>query len=800
MFKNYVIVTLRNIKKQKAYAFISIAGFAVGLATCILILLYVIHELSYDKFHANSNRIFRIGVEGNLSGTYVKYPLSNLGTGPTMLKDYPEVESFTRIYSLDRMPVEHNKISFYEERMLYADDSFFEVFSFSLNQGNPKSALVAPYCIVLTQDMARKYFGDEPAMGRQLKLNNRFDYTVTGIMENCPANSHLQFDALCSIETFYVIRNREVEEWTNFNNYTYLLLRKNVDSAEFTGKFTVFIDNYMSIFKKMLGGSIGFFIQPITDIHLHSKLGYDTPGNSDIAYVYIFSAIAFFILLIACINFMNLATARSSGRAKEVGLRKVMGADKRMLIKQFLAESMLYCIVSLAAALGLVKLALPVFSSIAGVELGFHFGEMPWLIPAFIGFTLFAGLLAGSYPAFFLSSFEPVNVMRGSLKAGAANSRFRSVLVVVQFVISITLISGTSVMLSQLRFMKNKHLGFDKEHVVVIPLMDQSIRDKIPAIKTALKSYSTVLNVSAASDLPGSYPDYSIFVPEGYTIEQTQLMHRINCDIDLIATLGMEIKEGRDFSTEFSTDPEDSIIINETAAAKYGWDKPLGKEIGFFEGDKMGKVRPRRVIGIVKDFHVRSLHDKILPLLLTNGKNYLDEIAVRIKPGNTAGTLDQLRSEWKKFDPDRPFDYYFLDSNFNQQYQKDERLNKIIAYFTIFAIVVACLGLYAMASFMAEQRFKEIGIRKTLGASVAGIVVLISKDVTRLILIANLIALPIAYIILHRWLESFAYRTGISVVTFVLSAVTVFVIGYSTIAYQSIKAALLNPVDAIRSE
>jgi putative ABC transport system permease protein len=374
------------------------------------------------------------------------------------------------------------------------------------------------------------------------------------------------------------------------------------------------------------------------------------------------------------------------------------------------------------------------------------------------------------------------------------------VLVVVQFVISITLISGTGVMLSQLRYMKNKHLGFDKEHVVVIPLMDQSIRNKVTDIKTALKSYTTVLNVSAASDLPGSYPDYSIYVPEGYTIEQTQLMHRINCDVDLITTLGMEIKEGRNFATEFSTDSEDAVIINETAAAKYGWDEPLGKEIGFFEGDEMSKIRPRRVIGVVKDFHVRSLHDKILPLLLTNEKGYFDEIAVRIKPGNISGTLDQLRAEWKKFDPNRPFDYYFLDSNFNQQYQKDERLNQIIAYFTIFAIVVACLGLYGMASFMAEQRFKEIGIRKTLGASVGSIVVLISKDVTRLILISNLIALPIAYIILHRWLESFAYRTGISVITFVISAVIVFVIGYSTIAYQSIKAALLNPVDAIRSE
>jgi putative ABC transport system permease protein len=800
MFKNYVIITLRNITKQKVYAFINIAGFAVGLATCLLILLYVIHELSYDKFHANANRIYRIGVEGNLSGDFVKYPLSNLGTGPTMQKDYPEVECFTRIYPLDRIPVEHEKMSFYEENLIYVDNSFFEVFSFPLIQGKPEDMLKAPYSIVLTEDMAHKYFGDEPALGQQLKLNNRHEYTVTGIVENCPGNSHLQYDALCSIETFYVIRNREVDEWTNFNNYTYLRLRDNTETVEFTGKFTAFIDNYLSNLKMLLGGELGFFIQPITDIHLHSKLGYDTPGNSDIAYVYIFSAIAFFILLIACINFMNLATARSSGRAKEVGLRKMMGAEKRMLIKQFLAESMLYCVVSLAAAIGLVKLALPVFSSIAGVELGFHFKEMPWLIPAFLGFTLFTGLLAGSYPAFFLSAFEPVNVMRGSLKAGAANSRFRSVLVVVQFVISVTLISGTTVMLSQLRYMKNKNLGFDKEHVVVIPIMDRSIREKIPSIKAALKSNSDVLDVSAASDFPGSYPDYSIFVPEGYTIEQTQLMHRINCDADLISTLGMEIKEGRNFSLQFATDPEDGVIINETAAAKYGWDEPLGKEIGFFENNEMRTLRSRRVIGVVKDFHVRSLHDKILPLLLTNQTDYFEEIAVRIKPGDIAGILDKLRIEWKEFDPDRPFDFYFLDSNFNQQYRKDERLNQIIAYFTIFAIVVACLGLYGMASFMAEQRFREIGIRKTLGASVTGIVFLISRDVTRLILFANLIALPVTYFILHRWLEGFAYRTEIQVLTFVVSAVTVFAIGYATIAYQSIKAALLNPVDAIRAE
>ena len=800
MLRNYIKVIIRNVGKQKAYTFINIAGFAVGLATCILILLYVIHELSYDKFHSNADRIYRIGVEGNLSGENVKYPLSNLGTGPAMLKDYYEVESFTRLYGLPRIPIKYDQNNFFEERLAYVDPQFFEVFSFSLIQGNPKTALEAPYSIILTRDMAEKYFGDDNPLGKQLKLNNRYDYNVTGVIENFPENSHLKVDFLCSIETFYVINDRDVEEWTNFNNYTYLLLRENVSTEAFVSKFPAFIDNYLPNLKKLLGGELNYFIQPLTDIHLHSNLGYEMPGNSDIAYVYIFSAIALFILLIACINFMNLATARSAGRAKEVGLRKVMGAEKLMLVKQFLVESMLTCVVSLIVALGLIRLALPFFNSISGVKLRIPFGEVPWLIPAFIGFTLITGLLAGSYPAFFLSAFEPANVMRGTLKSGAGSNKFRSVLVVVQFVISITLLSGTSIMLNQLRFMKNKNLGFNKENVIVIPIMDQSIRERIQEIKSEIRSHSDVIDVCAASDLPGNYPDYSAFVPEGYALEQTQLMHRINGDTDLITTLGMKIIAGRNFSTEFSTDPEDAIIINQAAAKKYGWDDPLGKKIGFFAGNDMKEVRYRNVIGLVQDFHVRSLHDKILPLLFTNESDYLGEIAVRINSGKVSGVLGFLKEKWTKLDPNRPFDYYFLDRNFNQQYQSDESLQKIISYFTLFAIFIACLGLYGMASFMAERRFKEIGIRKTLGASVPNIVFLISKDVVKLIIIANIIALPIAYYVFHRWLESFAYRTQISALTFLVSAVLVFFIGYSTTAYQSIKAALLNPVDAIRAE
>ena len=390
--------------------------------------------------------------------------------------------------------------------------------------------------------------------------------------------------------------------------------------------------------------------------------------------------------------------------------------------------------------------------------------------------------------------------MRGVLKVGGANSRFRGILVVVQFVISITLIIGTMIMLDQLRYMKEKDLGFDKEHVVIIPIFDDDITKNLESIRNELKSLSGVIDVSSASEVPGNYPDYSAYVPEGYTREQTQLMHHINCEENFIRTMGMEIIEGRNFSSKFGTDHEDAIIINQTTAKKYGWDSPLGKQIGFFPEELADKTEPKTVIGVVKDFHVKSMHDKILPLLLTNDKTYFNEVVVRIKSGDISGSVELIGEKWKEFDPNRPFDYYFLDQSFNKQYQADERLNTIIRYFTIFAIFVACLGLYGMASFMAEQRFKEIGVRKTLGASVPNIVLLLSKEITRLIIIANVLAIPIVYFVLEYWLESFAYHTEISILTFLFSTLIVFIIGYITISYQSLRAAFTNPVDVMRTE
>jgi putative ABC transport system permease protein len=800
MFKNYLLVTIRNLRKQKTYAFINIIGFAVGMAACILIVLYVLNELSYDKFLKNADRIYRIGVEGNLSGNYVKYPISNLGTGPTMLKDFPEVESFTRFYSMDRVPVKYQDKNFFEERLAYVDPQFFEVFSFPLLQGDSKTALVNAYSIVITRGIAKKYFGNENPLNKQLRLNNNSDYTVTAVIENIPQNSHLKFDFLTSIETYYIINNRKVEEWTNFSNYTYFLLKKDIQVAQLTKKFPGFINQYLATMVNLLGGDLRFFLQPVTDIHLYSNLGYEMPGNSDIAYIYVFSSIAFFILLIACINFMNLATARSTSRAKEIGVRKILGADKRKLIKQFLAESMMYSTISMLLALLLVRLVTPYFSSLSGNDLSFHLKEMPWLIPVFISFTFFTGLLAGIYPALFLSAFEPILVIKKITRAGSSSSRFRKVLVISQFIISINLIIGSSVMFNQLNFMKNKKLGFNKEHVVVIPIMDSSIRSKIESIKNELKSYSSVISISSTSDVPGNNPDYSAFIPEGYTTEQTQLLHRINCDSDFIPTMGMELVSGRNFSQDFSTDAEEATIINETAARTYGWDNPLGKKIGYFTNEEMNKLGYRTVIGLVKDFHVKSLHEKILPLLLTNNQDYLEEIAVRIRPEGLSGTLDFLEKKWKDYDSGRPFDYYFLDQSFDAQYQSDRQLNKIIGYFSLFAIFVACLGLYGMTSFMTEQRFKEIGIRKTLGASIPSIIILLTKEVTKLILLAAIIAIPVSYYFLQRWLEGFAYRTGIGITTYVISTIIVLFIGYTTIAYQSIRAALINPVKAIRIE
>jgi len=800
MFKNYLTVAIRNFMRHKTYSAINVAGLAIGMACCILIVAYIITELSYDKYNENADRIYRIGAEVNMGGFTGTLAISNAPVGPVLNEDYPEVLNAVRIRSISKRFVKFEDRKFYEEQILYADNSIFDIFTFPMIKGDPKTALVTAYSIVLTDETAKKYFGDDDPIGKVLKFNNQDDFTVTGVVENIPRNSHFTFDMLCSFETFFARNKQARENWFNFNLYTYLLLPESYSFQELENKFPALVDKYMGKILKALGGELKYFLQPLTSIHLHSNLENELSGNGNILYVYIFAAIALFILFIACINFMNLATARSATRAKEVGMRKVIGAHKRELIRQFLGESIIYSFISLLIALILVQLAIPLFRSISGTELRMNYAEIPWLIPALLGLVLFVGIIAGSYPALFLSSFQPANVLKGTLKSGAGNKRFRNVLVVTQFIISVTLIIGTGIIINQLKYMKNTNLNFDKENVIFVRITDQKIRQSLDFVKNELKKIPGVINLAASSTVPGQIADVTPYIPEGFPEDNSQLMKSINVDHDFVPTLGIEIVDGRNFSTEFATDKKEAVIINETAVKKFGWDSPVGKTIKAPGSGFPIHWETKTVIGVVKDFHFSSLHKTIMPLYISNVPSYLDTISIKISPENTTNTLSFLREKWKEIDPYRPFEYSFLDETYDSQYRPDEQLSKIFASFTAFAIFIACLGLFGLASFMSEQKTKEIGIRKVLGASVPGIVVMLSKNFLKLVIIANIISWPISYFVMKSWLQNFAYRTNMGVSLFIMTGALSLCIALLTVSYQSVKASLSNPVDAIKYE
>jgi len=800
MFRNYLKIAIRNIRKHKGYAFINIAGLSIGMACCILIVAYIITELSYDKYNENADRIYRIGAEVNMGGFTGTLAISNAPVGPVLHEDYPEVLNAVRIRPISKRFVKFEDREFYEEQVLYADNSIFDIFTFPMIKGDPKTALVTAYSVVLTDETAKKYFGNGDPIGKVLKFNNQDDFTVTGVVENIPRNSHFTFDMLCSFETFFARNKQARENWFNFNLYTYLLLPESYSFQELENKFPALVDKYMGKILKALGGELKYFLQPLTSIHLHSNLENELSGNGNILYVYIFAAIALFILFIACINFMNLATARSATRAKEVGMRKVIGAHKRELIRQFLGESIIYSFISLLIALILVQLAIPLFRSISGTELRMNYAEIPWLIPALLGLVLFVGIIAGSYPALFLSSFQPANVLKGTLKSGAGNKRFRNILVVTQFIISVTLIIGTGIIINQLKYMKNTNLNFDKENVIFVRITDQKIRQSLDFVKNELKKIPGVINLAVSSTVPGQIADVTPYIPEGFPEDNSQLMKSINIDHDFLPTLGIEIVDGRNFSTEFATDKKEAVIINETAVKKFGWDNPVGKTIKAPGSGFPMQWDTKIVIGVVKDFHFSSLHKTIMPLYISNVPSYLDTISIKISPENTTNTLSFLREKWKEIDPYRPFEYSFLDETYDSQYRPDEQLSKIFASFTAFAIFIACLGLFGLASFMSEQRTKEIGIRKVLGASVPGIVVMLSKNFLKLVIIANIISWPISYFVMKNWLQNFAYRTNMGVWLFIMTGALSLCIALLTVSYQSVKASLSNPVDAIKYE
>ncbi len=804
MFKNYFKIAYRSFLKYKAYSFINIAGLALGLACCILILLYIQDELSYDKFHAQAGRIYRVVWEENQEGRVRRLASTFAPLTPALRAEFPEISQMVRLFPYGATVARDQERRFQESRFLFVDSTFFEVFDFPWQRGEARTALHGPNSLVLTAASAKKYFGDDDPMGKILRVENNQDFEVTGVLQNVPSHSHFDFDFLANLNGVKAILGPWVLQrgWYYPPMYTYILLPPHASPEKIAGRLPEFVQKY---FPKNLASYTKLQLQPLAAIHLYSDLEDEIAPTSSIAYVYIFSAIAAFILLIACINFMNLATARSATRAREVGLRKVVGAERSQLIGQFLGESLLCAVLALFFALMLVEVFLPMFNTLSAKQLDLNLGRNGTIVLGMLALALVAGILGGSYPALFLARFRPVQALKGQALASPAGRtplRLRALLVIVQFAVSVVLLIVTWVVQEQLQFIQNRRLGFDKSHILVIPIKDEAVQQNFAAIKNNFSSLSGISRISAISNFPWEKGYYDFFVrAEGMRAEEKFNMPTLLVDYDFIPAFGMEIVAGRDFSKEHATDAQQAFILNETAVKKLGWQVAVDKKIEM-EAVSAGKPRTGRVIGVVKDFHLRSLHHTVEPLalLLAPAPYYLDNMAIRLEAQNIPHTLSALERKWRDLVPHRPFDYFFLEEAFDALYRRERRLAQIFGYFAALAIFVGGLGLFGLASFMAEQKTKEIGIRKVLGASVAGIVALLAKDLVKLVLAANLIAWPVAFFGMNKWLQGYAYRIEMSIWTFAAATIIALTIALLTVSYQTTKAALANPVEALRYE
>lgn len=775
MFKNYWKVTIRNLFRHKGFSFINIMGLAVGMAACILILLWVHDELSYDRFHENCNDIYMTIPESQ--GT--KYYSNPLALARFFKEQYPEVRQITRFCQRYWLLKYEDRI--FNERGALVDDDFLKIFTFPLHRGVPNTVLASQNSIVLSQRAASKYFGSQDPIGKSLLVNNNIKLIVTGILNDVPKSSHLQFDFLASMK---LMGKRGETSWS-YEAGTYALLEKNISLQGFKDKICGFIMEH----DKRTNQKVTLHLQPLSKVHLYSLNGTDP-----IIYIYIFLAIAAAILIIACVNFINLTTARSNSRAKEIGMRKVAGAQKANLIRQFLGESITFSVFALLVALALVSIFLPAFNKIAEKQLTLDISGDISTILLLVGIVLFTGLASGTYPAFMLSSFKPTSILRkGKLQQGSGGFLLRKILVISQFTATIVLIIGTILMYKQLNYIRNKDIGLDREHVVVISL-NSELREAYRSFKSEIKTYPDVINVSAARRLPTNIGHMNPVYWEGKGPEDYMTMTDASIDYDYFKTLGMEIIQGRSFSEEYSTDAE-NYILNEKALRITGLESPIGKMFSCWQDE--GKI-----IGIVKNFHARSLHSEIGPVIFTLSQRHGSHsyIFVKIKPNDISGTISHLKKKATEFAPHNLFEYTFLDDEFNRQYGSDQRRGKIYQYFTFLAIFVSCLGLLGMASFTAAQRTKEIGIRKVLGASVPNIISLISKDFLVLLLISNVIAWPVAYYLMENMLKNYAYRTGMSIWVFVVSGMMALVIALLTVCVKIIGAAYSNPVDSLRYE
>jgi putative ABC transport system permease protein len=796
MFAHYLKIAVRSALRQKGYALINIIGLALGIAVSICIMLYVKYELSYDKFHQHYDRIYRLSLRANFGHDPIDAAVVSPPMGPYIVRNFPEAELFTRFYkSPGSGYFRYDEKKYYESNLLWADSAFFQIFSFELIRGNPDEALKHPNSLVLTETAARRYFGDEDAMGKTLVQNDAKNYTITGIVKDPPPNSHFGFEMIGSfVDLTNDFGAAYFENWGAFSLHTYLLLAEDADPAALQVRFPEMIKTNMQRISEQ-NYKVEPYLQKLGDIYLHSKLMREIEPTGNVTNVIIFSAIALFILLIACINFMNLATARAFARSREVALRKVHGAVRKQLVAQFIGESLLYAMVAMVLALLLVELFLPVFSGIVNKELAIVIPDAATIIPVLSLVVLITGFLAGSYPAFYLSSFNPLMVFKSTQQAGRRGIGFRNVLVVFQFGISIFLIISSMIIYNQLNYVKTKNLGFDTERTILIPMNGSRQRAKMETYKKEFANLSQVVSAARSRHAPGRGLEGNSFIPEGMDEKTPWLIYFLAVEPEFVGTLGIDVIMGRDFSHEYATDSS-AVIINETLYKKLGWENPMGRKLKIISE---GEPRDYHIIGVIADFHAQSLHQGIEPMLLTwSPRHYY--LNLRLGPGDIHQSLRQVEEKWVSMEPDVPFMYEFVDQAFHATYKADLMTGKLFVFFTALAIAIACMGLLGLTAFMTGRRYREIGIRKVLGAPVAGIMLTLSSDYSKWVLIANIIAWPAAWIIMSRWLENFAYRTEISIVLFVLAGLITLLIAWITIGWQTIRAATANPVEAIKYE
>ncbi|MGC4021083.1 MAG: ABC transporter permease [Cyclobacteriaceae bacterium] len=797
MLKNLLKISLRNLLKDKGYSSINILGLTIGITCSVFLLMYILDELSYDRYHVNAKNIYRIVSNIKEPDNAFTWAVVQKPMAVELRDNYPEVKNAVRFDGMSRNLYKNGDLQFYEDDFFLSDSTVFEMFSYTFLAGDPNTALDAPFSMVLTESIAKKYFSDPRSALNQTLINQQEEtFKITGIIKDVPMNSHFRFNALVSEST----RRQQLGAWGGFGTTTYIQLPDGYDLNKMQISLDKIVKEKVNPIFEAMGIKVKYELQPITSIHLYSKIQDEAEAGGDISYIYIFSAVAGFMLIIACINYMNLATARSANRAKEVGLRKVMGSMRAHLIAQFLIESVIVAFVSLALSVALIYIFLPSFNTLANKQLPFSYLLQQPVLFSLIGIVLLTGILGGSYPAFYLSGFSPVNVLKGKLAVKGGSSYFRRALVVTQFALSIFMLVSTLVVFDQLQYLRNKDLGFNKENVLRVAVNNRGTRKKTDAFAEQLKKLPQIISVGRADASPGEGIGKSLFKVEdadGKMVDRG--VDLFGADFDFVETLGMKVVKGRGFSKDNLADTSYSILVNESMVSRMGWKDPLGKLFTIGDGDNI--QFNRKVVGVVKDYNQNSLYDAIEPLIIYLGRG-VNYVFVRLAPGDLHNSVAAIEKEWKQYFPGSPFEYSFLNEKLDSQYKADEKRSQIFTMFSAMTIVIACLGLLGLAAYTTEQRTKEIGVRKVIGASVNSLVMLVSKEFFLLVLIGTLLAFPAAWYFTDKWLQNFAYRIEMNGewTTFVVSALLAIAITLITVGYHVIKAALSNPVHALRDE